>query len=235
MARPTPEAIAILATIDPAFNAFSKLNELGSHPVPKLTWLEFGTYESLAVDILPGLIRNLKTKLPRLRLGLTIGRSDSLTTMIHKGELCSALITETDDMDRFYSVAVGKDRLGLYTSARNPILFRGPAALKNIEYGSLSPGKHGLPRYFQKFVTRLNCRKPSVTSESFEALRAVAVDGMVAAVLPHRVASRRQDLVEITPAGETKTSGEHGIFVISQRNCDEEEANFIAGEIKRLM
>ena len=56
---PTLDAMAILDIVRPAFQAFDRLKNLNDSPVPKISWMNFGTYESIAIDLLPGLI-NLK-------------------------------------------------------------------------------------------------------------------------------------------------------------------------------
>lgn len=232
---PTEDALSILSIVRPAFEAFNKLSELGSQPIPQMSWLNFGTYESIAVDVLPGLIHRLREKLPKLRLGLRISRTADLLTMVRKGELCSAIVTEVDDLERFYKVPVCADRLGVYVSSRHPIAKQGMQAIEELGLGSLSPGKDGLPRYYLKFMKRLGSTKPTVLSESFETLRVAAASGAIAAILPNRVATRNDDLIEITPKGDDRNDGSHKIFVVSQASCDRDEADFLAAEIKRLL
>lgn len=232
---PTQDALSILEVVRPAFEVFDHLSELGSQPIPQMSWLNFGTYESIAVDILPGLIHRLREKIPNLKLGLRIGRTGQLISMVRKGELCSAIITEVDELDKFYKALVFEDRLGVYISARSPAAQMGPKAIEKLGLGSLAPGKEGLPRYYTRFMKRMGLTKPIVLTESFETLRAAAANSAIASVLPHRVAMRSNDLIEITPAGEKKNDGSHKIFVISQLNCDEAEADFLAQEARRLL
>lgn len=232
---PTQDALAILEVVRPAFEAFHRLNDLGSHPVPQMSWLNFGTYESLAVEILPSLIHRLREKLPNLKLGLRISRTNQLLTMVRKGELCSAIVTEVDDLDRFYKVEVCEDRLGVYVSNRHSIAKEGWKAVQKYGFGSLAPGKDGLPRYYQKFVRKLEPAKAMVLSESFETLRAATAGGAIASVLPTGVAERNDDLLEITPLNVDRKLGAHKIFVVSQSNCDVDEANFLAEEARGLL
>ncbi|CAN5623317.1 hypothetical protein BH10BDE1_BH10BDE1_09490 [soil metagenome] len=232
---PTQDALSILEVIRPAFAAFDRLTDLGSQPVPQMTWLNFGTYESIAVDILPGLIHRLRDKMPHLRLGLRISRTQNLLTMVRKGELCSAIVTEVDDLDRFYTKEICEDRLGVYVSSRHPIAQLGWKSVEKFGLGSLASGKEGSPRYYQKFLKKIGSPKPSVMSESFEALRVATASGAIASILPHRVAQRSSDLFEITPSGLGKDQGVHRIYVVSQTNCDREEADFLAAEAQRLL
>lgn len=236
---PTQDAIVILEVVRPAFEAFDRLRDLNGAPVPKISWMNFGTYESIAIDLLPGLIHSLRQKLPTLRLSLRISRTSNLLTMVRKGELCSALITEVDDLDRFYVKQVTEDRLGLYVSKKHGIASDGWSAIEKFGYGSLAPGKDGLPRYFSKFIRQYDLTKPSIVSDSFETLRAAAAAGAIVAILPNRVARRLDDLLEINPTISTpkapKETGRHKILVVSQTNCDREEADFVAIEARRLL
>lgn len=232
---PTQDALFILDVVRPAFEAFDRLSELGSQPVPKMSWLNFGTYESIAVDLLPGLIHFLRDKMPNLRLGIRVNRTGHLLSMVRKGELCSAIVAEVDELEKFYKVPVFEDRLGVYASALHPSGKIGAKAMEKFGLGSLTPGKDGLPRYYMRFMKRLGTVKPTVLSESFETLRAATASGAITSVLPHRVAMRSNDLVEITPSGSAADTGAHKIFVVSQSNCDREEADFLARESRRLL
>lgn len=234
----TQDAINILEIVRPAFEAFDRLRDLNGPAVPKITWMNFGTYESIAIDVLPSLLHTLKQKLPKLRLGLRISRTANLLSMVRKGELCSALITETDNLDRFYVREVGRDRMGLYVSRYHPIAKRGWNAISEYGLGSLSPGKDGLPRYFSKFLKARDIGNATILSDSFEVLRSAATAGAIAAVLPNRVANRHADLIEIsrstTSSKEKSEQGEHRILIVSQ-NCDREEADFLAEESHRIL
>lgn len=235
LALPTAEATALLEIVRPAFHAFSRLKDLNELPVPKISWLNFGTYESIAVDLLPGLVSSLKHKLPHMRLGVRISRTSNLLTMVRKGELCSALISEVDDLDRFYTKVVAEDRLGFYISRHHPISSLGWSALDSYGLGTLAGAKDGLPRYFTKFIKQFDLPKPSIVSDSFETLRATAAGGAIVSLLPKRVARRNDDLIEIKPKGEIKHSGLHKLLVVSQLSCDKEETDFIAEESAKFL
>lgn len=233
---PTQDALSILAVVRPAFDAFDRLKDLNKIQAPQMTWLNFGTYESIAIDILPGLIHRLRSTMPNIRLGLRISRTADLLSMVRKGELCSALITEVDDLNRFYAKEVYLDRLGFYVSAKHPIADLGWEAAKRFGVGCLSPGKDGLPRYFTRFLKQLGGLRPSIQSDSFETLRASAAAGVMVSVLPDRVAKRQDDLLEIFPNGSKNLeTGKHRLLVVSQANCDIEEVDFLAEETRRLL
>ncbi len=234
----TQDALYILQIVRPAFAAFERLKQNNGSPAPKISWINLGTYESIAIDILPGLIYSIKQKLPNIKLGLRISRTANLLSMLRKGELCAALITEVDNLEKFYVRQVGSDRLGIYISNRHPIKGYGWSGIEKFGLGSLAPGKDGLPRYFTKFMRQFDSMKPIILSDSFETLRATAAAGAIAAVLPERVAQRQNDLIEIFPIGKPINSrrekGQHKICVVSTLSCDRVETNFIASEISQL-
>jgi DNA-binding transcriptional LysR family regulator len=233
---PTAEALTILNIVRPAFSAFERLRDLNHAAVPKMAWLNFGAYESVAIDVLPGLIHRLRATMPDLKLSVRVSRTQNLLSMVRTGELCSALIAEVDDMERFYAREVCSDRLGFYVSSKHPIAELGWKAVNRYGIGSLTPGKEGLPRYFTKFLRQLDGVRPSVLSDSFEVLRHAAASGTIVAVLPNRVARRLDDLLEVSPPGSSgKSQGEHRIWVVSQANCDVEEVDFLAREAVRSL
>lgn len=224
--RATEEALEILKIARPAFDVFDQLKNLTFNSTPALAWLKLGTYESLAVDVVPNLIHSLKEKLPELKLKVHVTRTGNLLTMIRKGELCSALIAEVDELDNFDVQDVGSDSMGLFIRKSADPLGNG--------FASLSPGKDGHPIYFQKFLGQFNGEAPQLLSDSFEALRAVAVSGAMSAILPRRVAHRDDQLKELPLPDDKGLRGDHKILLISPGNCDPEETQFIANEARRI-
>jgi DNA-binding transcriptional LysR family regulator len=233
--KATPEALELLRLVAPAFQIFSNLKNFGATQAPKISWLKFGTYESIAIDLLPGLIDSLRAQLPNLRLGLRISRTPNLVSMVRNGELCSALIPETDDLSRLYVNEVGEDQLGFFVSRSRAVPETNFSIIKKIGWGSLAPGANGSPRYLTKFLRQFDLTKPMVSSDSFEVLRAAASAGALVALLPKRVALRYNDLVEISNSKKNKESGQHRLLVVSQSSCDKQETDFIADEARRLL
>ena len=236
---PTQDALSLLEIVRPAFDVFERLKDMSTQSVPEISWLNFGTYESIAIDLLPGLIHSLKHKLPNMRLGLRVSRTSSLLTMVRKGELCSALIAQVDDLSRFYVKDVAQDKLGLFVSKNHPIANMGARAIEEYGLGSLTQAKDGLPLYFTKFMKQFSLGRPNILSDSFETLRAGAAAGSIVSVLPHRVAARDNELLDISllvsKSKKLKEEGTHSICVVSQVSCDREETDFIAEEATRLL
>lgn len=231
---PTQDALVLLQSVRPAFEIFEKLNQV--KPVPQISWMNFGTYESIAIDILPGLIHELKSRLPNIRLNLRISRSSLLMSLVRKGELCTAVITQMDDLGDFYVKELARDRMGVFVSSRLSGAQTQWRSVVKLGFGVLSPGGAGYPRYMSKFMARLDIGKPLLVSDSFESLRMAAASGSIAAVLPVRVGRRHSDLVEVpAPKGRSSEMGEHKICLISERQCDPAEAEFLAEVLGKII
>ena len=235
---PTDEAQQLIAVSKPAIQALRELSiraELSD--TPNIAWISFGANESLAVDLLPGLTKGLQSKLPKLKLTVRIASNATLASMVRNGELCAAVVEESDNLGRLLSVPVGQDRLGLYISTETPKSEQVWDTSRSV--GTISPGSDGHPRYYSKFVQAVFGKnfKPSVLSDSYEALRSSAVYGSVMAILPTRVANRRPDeLVEVVPPDPIESSkGSHQILLISQSNCDPVEIQLLTAEIAPLL
>lgn len=229
--EPTPEALALVQQASPALQTIANLMRTAASPVPNLKWLSFGTYESLAISLFPMLVSSLKTDLPDLKLTTRIARSGALAQMIRQGELCAALVAESDDFGRLRVEPLATDRLGLYVK-------KGTAFDAQTRLGTLSPGQDGLPRYFQKFQARVlgPARRPDIVSDSFEVLRATAAQGVAAAILPERVALREtDDLEEIALPGLEPSLGVHRIVLLSTDHCDEDEVRFLSTRFKTVL
>lgn len=237
---PTQTAERLLATTKSAIQTLRELSiRLETSETPNIAWISFGAFESIAVELLPQLTEQLKSKLPKLKLTVRIASNSSLAKMVRNGEICAALVEENENLGRLLSVPVGRDRLSFYVSAKMPLSERNWKQLAAHSLGTVSPGPDGYPRYYTKFVQSYfeGLPKPFLLSDSYEALRSSAVYGSIMAVLPSRVAERRPgELVEITPPIQGKTAdGAHEILLISQPNCDPEEIQFLTNEISGLL
>jgi DNA-binding transcriptional LysR family regulator len=241
---PTEHGRQLLLSAESAFSGcFDLQKNLSSGTcalLPKIDWLDFAATESLAIDILPQIMRRLRTQLPDIRLKVKSGRSAALTLLVKKGELCMALVEENDFMEGVTCIPVSEDRLGLFCSVKEPIRNLGLKTIEKLGVGILSAGSEGHSRHYSKFIKILGQNfKPTLTGESYEILRAAAVEGSIVAVLPTRVAHRRpHELIEISPhvLGAPKTAvSNYQIFLVSEPGCSAEENAYLAQEIKSII
>lgn len=236
--RPTPSCVALLDRVRPVLRTLDELVDDAGHissNAPAIGSLELGSFESLAIGVLPALTLRLKAAFPALRLTIKIGRSGDLVRSIRKGELCMAVTTELDALDGLTVQPLAEDRLGVFVAAEHPLASRGARALSEMWVGTFAPGKEGYPRYFARYLRAVKLPKAAIVSESFEALRAMAAAGAIAAVLPTRVANRSgaSRLVELDLAAGVK-AGAHQIVLVSPRNCDVAESDYVASELRPL-
>lgn len=236
--KPTPEGLAIVNEAAPAIRKLWELSALNSQSAPKISWISFGTYESLAVDLLPRLVTHFREKIPNTKVTLRVARTATLATMVRKGELCAALVSESDCFGGLTIIPVGEDRLGFFASASHKSLPKNITELQTRPIGFLSPGTDGLPLYFKKFIqaTVGEKIKSAVVSDSFEALRATACGSETICLLPSRVAARNPgELVEIKLDLPAKALGVHKLFLIAEPKCDLEELKFLETELSFLL
>lgn len=227
---PTKDCLDLLERAEPAFNALDQL--FLEKPDMRIDYLDLGAYESLAHAVLQDFVRRLRVKHPKVKLNLTVSRSAELVKKLRSGELCTALVVETDGMESLSKFEVARDEMGVFVGRGHAGIVNDWEKVEALGFGLLSVAADGLPLYMKKFLKQLGPKPPvSMTSDSFEVLRRAAATGLVAAVLPRRVAMRQaDDLVEVPKLqGKPKTErGEHRILLVSLDRCDQEEAEYLA-------
>ncbi len=228
--QPTQDCLKLLERAEPVFLALDQV--FFQKEEMRIDYLDLGAYESLAHTVLHDFVRRLQVKHPRVKLNITVSRTAELVKKLRSGELCTALVVETDGMDSLSKFEVAKDELGVFVAREHVHLLDDWAKIEKLGFGLLSVAADGLPSYMKKFLKQLG-PKPQVTmtSDSFEVLRRAASTGLLAAVLPRRVALRLSgDLVEVTKLqGKAKQErGEHRILLVSLDRCDQEEAEYLA-------
>jgi len=230
-AIPTDACLNLLKKAQPALSALDSLFENESNPL-QIDYLDLGTYESLAHSILADFVGQLRKSHPNVRFNMIVSRTPELLKKLRTGELCTAMIVETEGMERLRLDEVAKDGLGLFIAAKHADRLENWEAIEDLGLGLISTGMDGVPPYLRKFLKQFGPKpKISMTSDSYEVLRRAAESGLIAAVLPRRVALRRpSELVEVrTFRGKPKSEeGEHKIYLASMDRCDEDEAKFLA-------
>ena len=74
---PTAAGSELVKRVRPILDSLDELAERSFiSDLPAMRWLSFGTYESIAIDILPTFTRRLWERLPNLELQLRTARSD---------------------------------------------------------------------------------------------------------------------------------------------------------------
>lgn len=237
---PTERALEIIREASVALQVLSSFSTLSEEEAaPPISWISFGTYESLAIELLPQLSSRMQEKIPGIKLTLRVARTAALASMVRKGELCAALVSESDCFGGLNCVDIAEDRLGFYAHRKLKPMPLTVDELRKALIGGLAPGSDGLPSYYRKFLDSIlgESFKPMILSDSFEALRATALGGQAICVLPAGLVARQPDeLLEVLPSeGSVRTQGRHRLLLITQESCDPAEVRFLEKELRFLL
>ena len=197
-----------------------------------LSSLALGAYESLALELIQGFSKKIRNDYPDIKLNFQISRSSDLIKKIQSGELCSAIVAETDDLpDSFKKHTIFSDTLGVYASPQ--LGFKNINEIKNCLVGIISGGGDGQPNYLKKFLKQLPNLKPNLVCDSLEVLRNIAEKGEAVVVLPKRIAQNAHTpLLEIV-SSESFSAGQHDIFLIASGTCDQREFEYLISILKK--
>jgi DNA-binding transcriptional LysR family regulator len=235
---PTQHCRRILNSATPAFQAieaFSQVFHPSAPDTPSLAWLDFGVSQCIASDLLPRLVKKLKAELPELRLKLKTGRCESLLHLVKKDKLCMALIAADEIPKGISAYPIFEERLGIYFSNERSLA---ADAIRQGNFAGLAPETEGYPVYYTRFLRSLGLNSASVsalkvTCDHYESLYDLAVAGIMPAVLPERLATRSKGLLrEVTPPQKNAAAGHFSVYLISQKNCDPDEDQFLLRELR---
>jgi molybdate transport repressor ModE-like protein len=207
----------LIQALTPALNAFSSFDPESLTPMKPQTKIRLGAYESLAVDLVPRLMRVLRSKLPQVNATICIERSRKLIEMISDGEIDVAFITDPPSDSRLNIKKFASDTYGLF-------IHKSVASSRNCEqlietYGIsiLNSDDYLHTKSFTRYFKSLNLGvSPTVETWSFELILALALEGTTVGALPLRVANRYKDeLVRIDSPAESPASdpGSHQLAV----------------------
>jgi DNA-binding transcriptional LysR family regulator len=231
--QPTEHCLSYISKVSPAFDVFDHLLP-ASRAELKLVSLDLGFYDSLAIDVLPGLISALRRDFPKIRVNILTGRSSAIASRVRQGELCLGLAVETENLGGLIFDELARDRFSVYVSRRVKTPSR--IDIERLGLGCINPGSTGQhPLFMSKMIKELSSLgKMVMQSDSFETLAAAAAQGCIASVLPERVASRfGEQLTRVDVP--LKNQGEHRIGLIYTEKCDAREAQYVRGLIAPLL
>ena len=194
--------------------------------------LAIGTYESIALELAQLFCQEIRKDFPDIRLSIQTDRTSELLKKIQSGELCLAIVTQTDKLPLdFLREVIFTDELALYRSLDSSI--RTLKDIKNILYGVIEPGFDGHPAYVKDFLKQIDSAKPNLICDSFEVLKSIAETGNAVVLLPKKVAQKSsQNLVELEIPDQLH-SGLHEILLVASKTCDLREFKYISQLLRK--
>ncbi|MBL7554960.1 MAG: LysR family transcriptional regulator [Bdellovibrionaceae bacterium] len=203
---------------------FQKMGTVQAQDVQKI---KFGTYESIAVYFFPKFLRHiLDSKIP-IDIDLLTASSDQLVDYLKRNIVDAILSVNPPQYASLISKKLFDDHYGYYhapglkLTVKTPIIFFPDA--KDYQ------GKKVLS-YIKESTLKDN---PHFVCESFEPIRALAIEKIGLGVLPARVASsfvKTGELVEWKPDNiRPKKFGKHAVFFsfLKRRNGDRNLLNLL--------
>lgn len=232
----TEEGRELLEQVMPILQSLSQVEAEKRHASRFRKKVRLGVYESMAINFFPVLLPSIKRKHPELDLEVRTGRSHWLSTLVDRGELDLALVSEHSMNSRLDTQVFATDTLSLYVSPNHPIAGMGWDGIHQIGIGTLSTPPDGHPRYFQHFVKSIgHAPRVVMRSDSFETLRALAECGSLVSILPDRVGQRIPGrLTRLIPPQSGLDPGSHRFFVVLRRNVDTEVRRLMIEELNQL-
>jgi DNA-binding transcriptional LysR family regulator len=231
----TPAGRELLAQVQPILQDLQKIEIHGSAMKEGLkARISIGTYESVAINVLPRLLKKFRVLYPGIKMDLHTARTDILARMVRKGELDMALTINGEADKMLYATHLATDELGLYVSPDYP---DANLELQNWEewpLATIGSGPEGWPAYYVRFINSIPSKHRIVlSSDSFETIRSLTAAGSAVGLLPVRVAERRRDdLLKIWPKDEKVAKlSRHHISFITRRSGNPEISNLFKTEL----
>jgi len=232
----TPAGQELLAQIRPILADLQKIETQGTSIKEKglRARISIGTYESVAINVLPRLLKKFRVLYPAIKMDLHTARTAILSRMVRKGELDMALTINGEPDKMLHATHLATDELGLYVSTDYPNSKTALEAWEEWPLATISAGPEGWPSYYLRFISSIPSRHRVVlSSDSFETIRSLTSAGSTVGLLPVRVAERKHDdLLKIWPKDEkTAKLSRHHISLIIRRSGSAELATLFKNEI----
>lgn len=175
--------------------------------------LKLGTYDSVAIYLIPNVITELQNRLPNLRIKLYCDRSTVIAQKVEEGLLDLGLCASPKLSRRLELTPLYEDRYGFYirtTSPRNQTLI-------TVSDATDQSGKN-LGSYIRTFGLG---SFHVLNVPSFEVAKAMTLAGLGVGVLPHRVANQsvRVGLLKraTMPASVATSFGSHSFGLVRRK------------------
>ena len=230
---PTKEAYELIEKSKPIFLAFNSAN-VEMKNKPQIDYINLGFYEAFSSELASDFCDHLKKLYPHLKVKIYSDKNYNLLKHLKQGRLCSALITaESDVLENLYAQPIFQTELGFYAKSNYPCL---EDALEEGEsLALLMAADEGVPLYMSRFLKQFEVNlKSSFTADSYSLLCSLAKQGSAISLLP-KVIGEKEGLYEIhSKQKDLKEKGSHTVYLVSEKHCDKEEADFLTQILKSV-
>ncbi len=151
--------------------------------------LRLGAYDSIAIYLLPQIVRHLQKQFPHVVLTVAIGSSLQLMEKISAGDIDIAIAVDPPNSERNRTFELYRDKFSCF--ATRDVLQRGDKFSKPVaDYliGMFSARVTQRKTLADLLNKQLRDDSKILSVESFEIAKSLALQGLGVAVLPHRVA-----------------------------------------------
>lgn len=187
--------------------------------------LRIGAYDSIAVYLLPKVLTHLHQKFPNLHLSVAVGSSSVLIERVKAGDADIALVVAPPDDVKLKVTELFRDRFGFYAT---------PAKVKELDLRMWRP-QQDLEPVIGALAARVTTGSTladvlrekgfnmhgSLEVESFEIAKALALQSVGVAILPHRVAEFGEFGKKLVRLNNVPQGfGAHRICLVSRDEAD---------------
>lgn len=197
--------------------------------------IRLGAYESLAITIVPELLKTMELSFPHLKLDLYTGRSSDLVRDVRAGKLDLALVITEEQETQLDVDEIAPQYLGLFVSKEVQKEYSWEHFLEEKGLATIGASRSGHFAFYNQFLKTIPMDyKTCLSSGSFETIREVTAKGCCVGLLPYLVSKGESGLVKIWPE-QDEHIGRHCIKLFSRSASNQDFKRFFIQLLDRLL
>lgn len=179
--------------------------------------MRFGTYDSVAIYLLPSVAKEVRARMPSLNLSITCGRSSEIVKLVETGALDLGLCMASAKARRLTLTPLYDDFYGFFSA---------PSVFQEQTLISVPDATDHMGKSIRSYVGAFGLDIASLMGvPSFEVAKAMTIAGLGIGVLPHRVAAPflKQGVLRraVMPVSVPTSFGLHSFGLITRKSAPE--------------
>jgi DNA-binding transcriptional LysR family regulator len=196
--------------------------------------IRLGAYESLAITLIPELLKTMEVNYPNLKLELFTDRSSELIKDVRAGKLDMALVITDETTNQLVEDAIAPQYLGLYVSQNVFDNHPWEDFLAQKGLATMSPSSSGHFQFYHQFLKQIKFPyKITMSTGSFETIKSVTLNDCCVGLLPYLLAEHEKDLVRVWP--QNNTLGKHSIKLISRESSNHDFRRYLVEHLGNIL